>query len=153
MMKKPILIAISLLFTSFAAVAADSSTSNYQRDESSKIATPDTAPTGEMVAPDNTKINERDRSHHTLTSGDQSNAKGDLKLSSAIRKTIVKSDLSTLAKNIKIITINGNVTLRGPVQTEAEREKISSLASTVQGIKKLDNQLEVKNISNLTTKE
>ena len=152
-MKRPLLIAISLMFTSFTTYAADSSTSTYQRDAFPKVLSPEIQSAGEVVAPDNTKINERDRYNQTLTSGKQSNAKGDLKLSSQIRRTIVKSDLSTLAKNIKIITINGEVTLRGPVQTEAEKEKIGNLASNVQGIKKLDNQLEVKNISNLTTKE
>ena len=118
--------------------------------ESTRAGVPDNT---RIVAPDNTKINARDKGNQTLTSGNQSNSKRDIKLTSTIRRSIMKSGLTTLAKNVKIITVNGNVTLRGPVNTEAEKEKIGSLANSVQGVNQLDNQLEVKTISNLTTKE
>src|SRR5437870_4142781 len=69
-----------------------------------------------QTAPDNTGRNVRDRSGATLTPGDQSEAKDDLRLTQQIRKAIMADkSLSTTAKNVKIMTINGAVTLRGPV--------------------------------------
>ena len=94
---------------------------------------------------DNTKKNERDRSGETQTSGDQSNSQGDVKTTAAIRRAVVKDDsLSSMAKNVKIITANGTVTLRGPVKTDAEKAKIAELAQSAAGNAKIDNQLEVK---------
>jgi len=54
------------------------------------------------------------------------------------------SSLSAVAKNVKIVTANGTVTLRGPVETDAERTKIVELAQSAAGNAKIDNQLEVK---------
>ena len=94
---------------------------------------------------DNTKKNERDRSGETQTSGDQSNSKEDVNTTAAIRRAVVKDDsLSSTAKNVKIITANGTVTLRGPVKNDAERAKIAELAHQAAGNAKIDNQLEVK---------
>ena len=96
-------------------------------------------------AADNTKKNERDRSGETQTSGDQSNSSDDVNLTAAIRRAVVKDDsLSGTAKNIKIITANGTVTLRGPVKNDAEKAKIAELAQSAAGNAKIDNQLEVK---------
>jgi osmotically-inducible protein OsmY len=53
--------------------------------------------------------------------------------------------LSFTAKNVKIITINGKVTLRGPVKTEAERTAIEAAARGVAGGEQVDSQLEVSN--------
>jgi osmotically-inducible protein OsmY len=94
---------------------------------------------------DNTGKNERDRSDETQTSGDQSNSKDDVNTTAAIRRAVVKDDsLSAMAKNVKIITANGTVTLRGPVKDEAEKAKIAELAQSAAGNAKIDNQLEVK---------
>ena len=96
-------------------------------------------------APDNTATNERDRSGETQTSGDQSNRSEDLKITTAIRRAVVADDsLSATAKNIKIITANETVTLRGPVKTAEEKTKIEQLAQSAAGNAKIDNQLEVK---------
>jgi len=95
--------------------------------------------------PDNTETNERDRSGQTLTSGDQSNSPADLKTTQAIRRAVMKDDgLSMTAKNIKIITANGQVTLRGPVNTAEEKAQIDQLAKSAAGAAKIENQLEVK---------
>ena len=97
------------------------------------------------VAPDNTATNERDRSGETKTSGDQSNSSADLKITQAIRQALMKdSGLSVTAKNIKIITTNGQVTLRGPVKTAQEKAKIDQLAKSAAGGAQIDNQLDVK---------
>lgn len=97
------------------------------------------------VRPDNSKVNERDRNGENVTAGDQSNTEADRKITQAIRRAIVKDEnLSTVAKNIKIITIDGNVTLRGPVNTEAEKTQIADLATKAAAPAKVNNQLEVK---------
>ena len=95
--------------------------------------------------PDNTATNERDRSGETKTSGDQSNSSADLKITQDIRRALMKdSELSTTAKNIKIITDNGQVTLRGPVKSAQEKAKIDQLARSAAGGAKIDDQLDVK---------
>ncbi len=104
----------------------------------------DTYTTMERANPDNTNINKRDRNEETLTPLDQSNTESDTKITQAIRKSIVKNDFSMDAKNIKIITQNGEVTLRGPVNDKGERDKIATLAKSVPGTKAVNNQLEVK---------
>lgn len=48
------------------------------------------------------------------------------------------------AKNVKIITADGKVTLHGPVNSAEEKMKIEKLAKTVAGDAKVDNQLEIK---------
>jgi hyperosmotically inducible periplasmic protein len=96
-------------------------------------------------AADNTRKNERDRSGETATSGDQSNNQEDVKITAAIRRAVVgDKSLSMTAKNVKIITANGTVTLRGPVNNDAEKAKIAELAQSAAGGAKIDNQLEVK---------
>jgi osmotically-inducible protein OsmY len=96
-------------------------------------------------AADNTIKNQRDRSGDTRTSGDQSNSSEDVQLTATIRRAVVKDhSLSATAKNVKIISADGVVTLRGPVQNEAEKTKIAELAQSAAGNAKIDNQLEVK---------
>jgi hyperosmotically inducible protein len=102
-------------------------------------------PADDKTKPDNTAINERDRSRETQTSGDQSNSSADLKITQAIRQALMKdSELSTTAKNVKIITDNGQVTLRGPVKNAQEKAKIDQLARSAAGGAKIDDQLDVK---------
>jgi len=95
---------------------------------------------------DNTARNVRDREGNTLTPGDQGQTESDRTLTQRIRKAIVSENdsFSTTAKNIKIITINGHVTLRGPVNTETERTEIANIAQRIAGANAVDNQLEVK---------
>src|SRR5205814_5251193 len=95
--------------------------------------------------PDNTGKNERDRSTETKTSGDQSNSSEDTKITADIRRAIVKdSSLTMTAKNVKIITAGGTVTLRGPVHSAEEKTKIEQLAAAAAKGAKIDNQLEIK---------
>jgi hyperosmotically inducible protein len=96
-------------------------------------------------AADNTNKNQRDRSGETATSGDQSNSQEDVQITAAIRRAVVgDKSLSMTAKNVKIITANGAVTLRGPVNNDEEKTKIAELAQSAAGNAKIDNQLEVK---------
>ena len=97
-----------------------------------------------QTAPDNTGRNERDRSGTTLTPGDQSSDKADVDLTRRIREAVVADkSLSTDAHNIKIITIDGMVTLRGPVENATERSKIVATAQQLAGKNKVDNKLEI----------
>ena len=94
---------------------------------------------------DNSAVNQRDRSGETVTSGDQSNSPEDLKITAAIRRAVVKDDsLTMVAKNVKIITAGGVVTLRGPVSTTDEKGKIGQLASAAAPGATINNQLEIK---------
>ena len=122
LMKRTLLVLTCLSTVTLAAMAADDKTK-----------------------PDNTAVNERDRSGETQTSGDQSNSSADLKITQTIRQALMKdSELSTTAKNVKIITNNGQVTLRGPVKTAQEKAKIDQLAKSAASGAKIDDQLEVK---------
>jgi hyperosmotically inducible periplasmic protein len=97
-----------------------------------------------QTAPDNTGSNVPDRSGKTLTPGDQSESKADLDLTQRIRQAVVADDsLSTNAHNVKIITVNGVVTLRGPVKSAKEKANIGAKAQHIAGAKNVDNQLEI----------
>jgi hyperosmotically inducible protein len=99
----------------------------------------------DKTAVDNSARNERDASGDTQTSGDQSNKPEDIKITAAIRRAIVADDSLTMtAANVKIITAEGIVTLRGPVKTDEEKMKIAQIAQKEAGNMKIDNQLEVK---------
>jgi len=102
------------------------------------------AQTSASSAPDNSARNVRDREGQTLTPMDQSNKPQDLSISREIRKALMNdAQLSIEAKNIKIITIDGAVTLRGPVKTEQEKADIQAKAAQVAGGANIHNQLEV----------
>jgi osmotically-inducible protein OsmY len=99
------------------------------------------APSSSMQAPDNSNQNKG----HIETADDQANSKADRQVTAKIRKAIVsEKDLSTYAHNVKIITVNGQVTLKGPVQTEDEKQKVASLAANVVSPDKIVNDLTVK---------
>lgn len=97
------------------------------------------------ISPDNSAVNARDRNPVAKTAGEQSNDKSDIETTRKIRQAVVKNDaLSVMAHNIKIITVNGAVTLRGPVKTQEEKLTIVNAAQQIAGTNKVDNQLEVK---------
>jgi osmotically-inducible protein OsmY len=96
------------------------------------------------VAPDNSSVNVRDRTSDAITAGSQSNSKTDTELTANIRRAVVKNkSLSTTAQNVKIIAVNGRVTLRGPVKSDEEKAAIASEAEAIAGANQVDNQLEV----------
>ena len=96
------------------------------------------------VEPDNSGRNVRDRDDQNKTTGDQSENEADRTITQNIRRAVTADDsLSTNAKNVKIITNNGMVTLRGPVKSEKEKAEIEAKAKQVAGVKSVDNQLEV----------
>jgi hyperosmotically inducible protein len=96
------------------------------------------------VEPDNSGRNVRDRDDQNKTTGDQSENEADRTITQNIRRAVTADDfLSTNAKNVKIITNDGTVTLRGPVKSEKEKAEIEAKAKQVAGVKRVDNQLEV----------
>ncbi len=104
-----------------------------------------TAQESKPLAPDNSAVNVRDREQAALTAGQQSNTKADLELTRQIRRAVMKDDsLSMMAHNVKIMSEHGDVTLRGPVETEREKTLVASKAQAIAGVDKVDNQLEVK---------
>lgn len=86
------------------------------------------------VKPDNTKVNKRDRNAAEPTADQQKMNKGDRDLTAQIRKSIMADkSLSTYAHNIKVISQNGVVTLKGPVHSEDEKKAIVAKAVEVAG--------------------
>jgi hyperosmotically inducible protein len=97
------------------------------------------------IAPNNSAVNVRDRAPDAMTADQQSNTKSDVAITSEIRRAVVKDQsLSMLAHNVKIISENGKVTLRGPVNTKKERIAIARAARAVAGRGNVDNQIEIK---------
>ncbi len=93
---------------------------------------------------DNTGKNVRDIDGGPLTPESQSNNQVDINITQKIRAEIVKEDsFSINAKNIKIITLNGIVTLRGPIENQNEKDLIYSKAQSIAGSDKVINQLEI----------
>jgi osmotically-inducible protein OsmY len=79
------------------------------------------------------------------TADNQTNAQSDRMLAQQVRKAIVSDkDLSTYAHNVKVIVANGAVTLKGPVKSDDEKQKVASDASSVAGAGTISNQLTVK---------
>lgn len=100
--------------------------------------------TGSSKGADNTVKNTRDKEGETKTPLDQSNKPEDLKLTQEIRKAVMADDgLSMNGKNVKIITADGKVTLRGPVASAEEKKKIAAHARQCAGKIPVVNQLEV----------
>jgi osmotically-inducible protein OsmY len=98
----------------------------------------------QQTAPDNTGRNEADRQAGKLEATDQSNDPRDVELTRKIRKALTDSDsLSVNAQNIKIITVGGKVTLRGPVRSEDERKRIEAAARRAAGSATVVNELQV----------
>ena len=94
---------------------------------------------------DNTGKNVRDRDDKTLVPTDQGGSAADREVTAAIRREIAGDDsLSTNAHNVKIVTVDGVVTLRGPVKTAAEKATVASKAEAAKGVKRVDNQLEIE---------
>ncbi len=96
------------------------------------------------AAPDNTGVNERDASGTTKTPIDQDENSADVKTTADIRSRVTgDSSISINARNVKIVTMQGKVTLRGPVDSAAEKAVIDKIARDVAGADNVENQLEV----------
>ncbi|MGI8977999.1 MAG: BON domain-containing protein [Pirellulaceae bacterium] len=95
--------------------------------------------------PDNTAVNERDRDPNVKTPIDQNENQRDINITAEIRKGVVAHDgMSINGQNVKIITADGKVTLRGPVNSDDEKTTIENIANNVAGKENVTNQIEVK---------
>jgi hyperosmotically inducible protein len=102
--------------------------------------TPQQAP-----ASDNSKVNARDRDKAEPTADQQKENRSDRELTRQIRRAIVQDkSLSTYAHNVKIISQNGHVTLKGPVRSEEEKQAIEAKAGEVAGASNVESKLDVK---------
>jgi hyperosmotically inducible protein len=101
-------------------------------------------PATAQQAPDNTAHN-KNQDNQTQSADKQSNAKSDRDITAKIRKEIIANkDLSTYAHNVKIITTNGAVTLKGPVKSDDEKSKLAEIAANVVSADKVTNEITVK---------
>lgn len=99
----------------------------------------------QSTAPDNTKINQRDRNSAEPTADQQKMNPGDRETTDQIRRALVKDkSISTYGHNVKVITQNGMVTLKGPVRSEEEKQSIEAKAKEIAGPDKVTDELEVK---------
>jgi osmotically-inducible protein OsmY len=103
-------------------------------------------PAHAQVQPDNTKVNKQDRAPGAVTADQQKGNASDRDLTAKIRKAIMADkSLSTYAHNVKIVSQDGTVTLKGPVRSDAEVQTIVAKATEIAGGSyKVDNQLTVK---------
>ncbi|HEY9712299.1 MAG TPA: BON domain-containing protein [Chroococcales cyanobacterium] len=136
-MKKLLVFGISTLVVGSAALAADDAAKDQAKFEKSQ-----------KTAPTNTAKNQRDEKLGKATPEDQGESAADLKLAARLRRSIMhQKDLSPDGQNVKIIANNGCVTLRGPVDSEKEKQLIGDLAKGCFGADKTTNELEVKSES------
>lgn len=96
-------------------------------------------------AADNTKTNQRDGSATEPTADQQKENHSDREITQQIRQSIMKDkSLSTYAHNVKVVTQNGEVTLKGPVRSEDEKRAIETKAAEVAGQDKVNSELDIK---------
>lgn len=97
-----------------------------------------------QVPADNTKINQRDRNPNEPTADQQKENTPDRQLTAQVRRAIVKDkSLSTAAHNVKIIAQDGNVTLKGAVKSDAEKQAVEAKAAQIAGDGKVNSELQV----------
>jgi hyperosmotically inducible periplasmic protein len=102
------------------------------------------AQTPSTVAPDNAKSNKVDESNAAATADAQTNNPTDLDLTKRIRQSIMADkSLSTYAHNIKIVTVNGSVTLNGVVRSDNEKGAVEMKAANIAGKDKVTNDLKI----------
>jgi hypothetical protein len=100
-----------------------------------------------QTQPDNTKMNSGDQDKTAVTADQQKMNKTDRTLTQNIRKAVMADKtLSTYAHNVKIISQNGMVTLKGPVRSDDEKKAVVAKAAEIAGgTDKVTDQLSVKN--------
>jgi osmotically-inducible protein OsmY/sporulation protein YlmC with PRC-barrel domain len=98
---------------------------------------------GDVTAPDNTAQNEKEMNKDAVTPTDQGNSSKDMQITKDIRSGIMDKDLSFNAKNIKIITRNEHVTLKGVVESDEEHEAVVRIARNHANTAKITDDLKV----------
>ena len=97
------------------------------------------------TSPDNTKTNAQDHDKASATADQQKDNRSDREITQQIRQSLVKDkSLSTYGHNVKVITQNGQVTLKGPVRSDDEKKAIEAKATEVAGENKVTSELNIK---------
>jgi osmotically-inducible protein OsmY len=110
------------------------------------------AQSASQAPPDNTKVNTRDRAASAKTADQQGNSEADLDLTQKIRHAIVTDKaLTTYAHNIKVITRDGHVTLKGPVHTTEEKSALEAKATEIAGTGNVTNRISVTSVHKKTS--
>ena len=98
-----------------------------------------------QTQPDNTRVNKEDRSSAAVTADQQKNDHSDRYLTQQIRKAVMADKtLSTYAHNVKVVSQNGNVTLKGPVRSDEEKKTVIAQAEQIAGAGNVTDQLSIK---------
>jgi osmotically-inducible protein OsmY len=93
---------------------------------------------------DNTKVNQRDRAKTAVTADQQKENAADRTITQKIRQSLMKDKgLSSYAHNVKVITMDGQVTLKGPVRSEGEKKTVIAKAVEVAGEGKVTDQITI----------
>jgi hyperosmotically inducible protein len=101
-------------------------------------------PAGAQTPPDNTKVNTRDRAKGAATADQQKENPNDREITQKIRRALMDDKtLSTYAHNVKVITQDGHVTLKGPVRTAAEKRTVEAKATELAGAGRVTNQISI----------
>jgi osmotically-inducible protein OsmY len=100
--------------------------------------------TASQTASDNTKVNKQDRNPGAATADQQKENTSDREIASRIRRALMDDKgLSTYAHNVKVIAQEGQVTLKGPVRTEEEKQSVEAKATEVAGAGRVTNQISI----------
>ena len=93
---------------------------------------------------DNTKVNQRDKNTANPTADQQKENAADREITRKIRRSLTQDkNLSSYAKNVKVITQDGTVTLRGPVRSEEEKQTVEAKATEVAGASHVKSELQI----------
>lgn len=101
-------------------------------------------PAGAQTPADNTKVNQRDRAKDATTADQQKENATDREITQKIRRALMDDKtLSTYAHNVKIVSQDGQVTLKGPVRTADEKKNVEAKAVAVAGSGRVTNQISI----------
>ena len=101
--------------------------------------------TAQDAQADNTRVNQRDQNANEPTADQQKDNRSDRGITQQIRKAIMNDkSLSTYAHNVKIVTQNGQVTLKGPVRSDEEKRTVEVKAAEVAGDSNVISKLDIK---------
>jgi hyperosmotically inducible periplasmic protein len=129
---------ITLILFSAPGLFFTETSSGYESSSSNP------ASSASAVPPDNSGKNVRDRGRNAITPFDQSTNRSDVETTRKIRRALTKDkSLSTTARNIKVVTMDGTVILRGPVKSEHEKVAIANKAQQIAGAGHVNDQLEI----------
>jgi hyperosmotically inducible periplasmic protein len=99
----------------------------------------------QQPAPDNTAVNQRDRNGTEPTADQQKDNRSDRDITQQVRRAIMQDkSLSTYAHNVKVITQDGQVTLKGPVRSDDEKHAVEAKAAEIAGEGRVTSELDVK---------